>query len=68
MAFIEFAADETEAETLGKMFRTFGFALAGKHIAKDVWLWRQRDINLVINTEREGFAHASYITHGNLGL
>ena len=26
--------------------------------------WRQGAINLVINSEREGFAHASYITHG----
>ena len=62
--FIEFAADEHEAETLAGMFRTLGFAKAGKHIAKDVTLWRQGDINLVINSEREGFAHASYLVHG----
>ena len=62
--FIEFAADEHEAETLASMFRTLGFAKAGKHIAKDVTLWRQGEINLVINSEREGFAHASYLVHG----
>jgi 4-hydroxyphenylpyruvate dioxygenase len=26
--------------------------------------WRQGAFNLVVNAEREGFAHASYITHG----
>ncbi|MDP2732954.1 MAG: VOC family protein, partial [Hoeflea sp.] len=31
---------------------------------KDVDLWRQGGINIVINTEREGFAHASHIVHG----
>ena len=27
-------------------------------------LWRQGDINIVVNTEQEGFAHSSYIVHG----
>lgn len=62
--FIEFAADETEAIELAGMLRTLGFAPAGQHIHKDVSLWRQGNINLVINTEREGFAHACYVTHG----
>ena len=31
---------------------------------KDVALYRQGDINLVINTENEGFAHSSYLMHG----
>jgi 3-dehydroshikimate dehydratase len=62
--FVEFAADEHEAETLTGMFRMLGFGPAGRHIAKDVTLWRQGGINLVINTEREGFAHASYLVHG----
>ncbi len=62
--FVEFAADEDEAEELGGMFHRFGFRLAGRHISKDVTLWRQGGVNLVINTEREGFAHSSYIVHG----
>ena len=62
--FVEFAADEEEAEELGRMFRQLGFELAGRHISKDVTLWRQGGINLVVNTEREGFAHSSYIVHG----
>jgi 4-hydroxyphenylpyruvate dioxygenase len=62
--FIEFAADESEAEDLGAMLRCLGFRRAGRHIAKDVMLWRQGGINIVINTEREGFAHSSYLVHG----
>jgi 4-hydroxyphenylpyruvate dioxygenase len=70
--FIEFAADEKEAEDLGEQLRLLGFRRAGRHIAKEVELWRQGDINIVINTEREGFAHSSYLVHGttvcDLGL
>ncbi len=62
--FIEFTADEKEAEDLADIFRTLGFVLCGKHVSKNVSLWRQGNINLLINTEREGFAHAAYIMHG----
>ena len=37
---------------------------AGRHVSKDVTLYRQGGINLVVNTEREGFAHSAYLTHG----
>jgi len=70
--FIEFAADEREAGELGTLLRHLGFRRAGQHIAKDVELWRQGGINIVVNTEREGFAHSSYLVHGttvcDLGL
>jgi 3-dehydroshikimate dehydratase len=62
--FVEFAANEDEAAELADVFRSLGFAQAGRHIAKDVTVWRQGAINLVINCEREGFAHAAYLTHG----
>lgn len=62
--FVEFAADEAEAERLGGILRSMGFSRAGQHINKDVSLWKQGDINVVINTEREGFAHSSYLTRG----
>ena len=62
--FVEFAADEAEAERLEKLLASMGFVLTGQHINKDVTLWRQGDINVVINTEREGFAHATYVTQG----
>ncbi|ADZ70929.1 bifunctional sugar phosphate isomerase/epimerase/4-hydroxyphenylpyruvate dioxygenase family protein [Polymorphum gilvum] len=62
--FVEFTADEDEAETLGALLSTLGFRKAGRHIAKDVTLWRQGGINIVVNTEREGFAHSAYVLHG----
>ncbi|RCS22061.1 sugar phosphate isomerase/epimerase and 4-hydroxyphenylpyruvate domain-containing protein [Phyllobacterium salinisoli] len=62
--FVEFAADEREAEDLGAMLHTLGFKRTGRHISKDLALWQQGDIKLVINTEREGFAHSSYLVHG----
>jgi 4-hydroxyphenylpyruvate dioxygenase len=62
--FVEFAADEAEAAELTSLFHTLGFRRAGRHVSKDVTLFRQGDINLVINTEREGFAHSSYLVHG----
>lgn len=62
--FVEFAADEAEAADLAALFHALGFRRAGRHVSKDVALFRQGDINLVINTEREGFAHSSYLVHG----
>ncbi|MFV0359154.1 bifunctional sugar phosphate isomerase/epimerase/4-hydroxyphenylpyruvate dioxygenase family protein [Tropicimonas sp.] len=62
--FVEFTANETEAETLGKMLHTLGFSPVARHISKAVTLWRQGEINIVINTEQEGFAHSAYVMHG----
>ena len=62
--FIEFAVDEESGAELGRIFASLGFRRAGRHVSKDVEWWQQGAINLVINSEREGFAHASYITHG----
>ncbi|MCX2723133.1 bifunctional sugar phosphate isomerase/epimerase/4-hydroxyphenylpyruvate dioxygenase family protein [Roseibium salinum] len=62
--FVEFAASSEEAQHLAAMLHTLGFARAGRHVSKKVDLWRQGDINIVINTEPEGFAHSSYVMHG----
>jgi 4-hydroxyphenylpyruvate dioxygenase len=66
--FVEFAANEQEAADLGKALASMGFGAAAKHRTKDVTLWRQgpagAGINLVVNTEHEGFAHSSYLIHG----
>jgi 4-hydroxyphenylpyruvate dioxygenase len=63
-AFVEFAADEAEAETLAGHLRRLGFRLTGRHRSKAVDRFSQGDINIVINTEREGLAHSAYLTHG----
>jgi 4-hydroxyphenylpyruvate dioxygenase len=62
--FVEFAADEKEAAELATLFRALGFHRVGRHVSKEVTLYRQGDIQLVINCEREGFAHSSYLVHG----
>jgi 4-hydroxyphenylpyruvate dioxygenase len=64
VAFIEFAADETEATALGNMLRALGFSPTGKHRRKSVVRWQQGEINIVLNTEREGFAHSHDVMHG----
>ena len=62
--FIEFALDEEGATELEALLSGLGFRKAGEHISKAVVRWNQGDINIVINTEKEGFAHSFNITHG----
>lgn len=64
VAFVEFAADEDEARSLAGHLRALGFRLTGRHRSKAVERFSQGDINIVINTEREGLAHSAYLTHG----
>jgi 4-hydroxyphenylpyruvate dioxygenase len=64
VAFIEFAIDEAEAPQLEALIGTLGFRKAAKHKTKDVAVFRQGDINLVVNTESRGFAASSYLVHG----
>jgi 4-hydroxyphenylpyruvate dioxygenase len=63
--FIEFALDEAAAKTFETALTTLGFAKAGVHKSKAVTRWRQGDINLVVNCDKEGFAHSFNITHGS---
>ncbi|PSH64948.1 3-keto-5-aminohexanoate cleavage protein, partial [Phyllobacterium brassicacearum] len=62
--FVEFAANEEEARELASLLHTLGFRQTGTHKTKQVARYSQGGINLVINTEREGFAHSSYAVHG----
>jgi 4-hydroxyphenylpyruvate dioxygenase len=63
--FVEFAMDEGTAEEFERVLRCLGFAKAGEHKSKAVNRWRQGGINLVVNTDKEGFAHSFNITHGS---
>jgi 4-hydroxyphenylpyruvate dioxygenase len=62
--FIEFAVDESAAPTFEKLLSGIGFRKSGQHKTKAVARWTQGAINIVVNTEAEGFAHAYNITHG----
>src|SRR5262249_29815336 len=63
--FVEFAMDEAAAAAFETALRTLGFVKAGVHKSKAVTRWRQGDINLVVNCDKEGFAHSFNITHGS---
>ncbi|MGF6228018.1 4-hydroxyphenylpyruvate dioxygenase [Inquilinus ginsengisoli] len=62
--FVEFAVDEAGAIELEALFAGLGFARRGRHRSKDVTLWAQGGIALLVNREKEGYAHAAYIMHG----
>jgi 4-hydroxyphenylpyruvate dioxygenase len=62
--FVEFAVDDRTADALGRFFAGLGFRNVARHKSKAVTRWVQGAINLVINREKEGFAHSHYITHG----
>jgi 4-hydroxyphenylpyruvate dioxygenase len=63
--FVEFALDEAAAATFERALGALGFVKAGVHKSKAVTRWRQGAINLVVNSDKEGFAHSFNITHGS---
>jgi len=62
--FIEFAVDDRSGDELKKFLGGLGFRNIAQHKSKAVTRWVQGDINLVVNQDKEGFAHSHYITHG----
>ncbi len=62
--FIEFAVDEAAAPSFAAVLKGLGFRHAGQHVSKSVARWNQGAINIVVNSEKEGFAHSYNITHG----
>jgi len=64
VSFVEFATRGKEAETLGELLKTLGFARAATHRNKAVTLWQQGDIRLVINEETDGHAAHAYNARG----
>jgi len=60
--FVEFAAPQ--ADVLEPLFEKMGFSEVARHRSKDVSLYRQGDINFIIN--REPKSHAAYFAqeHG----
>ncbi|MET0426919.1 MAG: TIM barrel protein [Microvirga sp.] len=65
LAFAEFALDEEAAAHFETLLRGLGFSRTGVHKSKSVNRWQQRDINIVVNSDKEGFAHSFNITHGS---
>jgi len=65
VSFVEFSADDHDAPRLEGLLAGLGFRRAGQHRSKAVTRWCQGDINLVVNREKEGFAHSFNLVHGS---
>jgi len=63
--FIEFAVDEGSAAAFGDLLNALGFRKRGRHKSKAVEQYAQGNINIVVNCEKEGFAHSYNIVHGD---
>jgi 4-hydroxyphenylpyruvate dioxygenase len=64
VAFLEFAMDEASVLPFDKFLQAFGFHRAGRHRSKNVTLYRQGAIHLVLNLEPNSFARAYFDEHG----
>lgn len=65
LEFIEFAtADEGEAKALETVLTALGFSFAGHHRSRNVSLFRQGQINIVLNSEPVSFARSFAFVHG----
>lgn len=63
-SFVEFTADADSKTSLVELLVELGFSRAGQHRSKDVVLFQQGEINLVVNAERDSFAHSYFLMHG----
>src|SRR5438477_10372257 len=60
--FVEYAAPDPAA--LGVLFEHMGFVKVAKHRSKDVSLYRQGDVNFIVNAEKDSFAQGFARVHG----
>jgi 4-hydroxyphenylpyruvate dioxygenase len=60
--FVEFAAPDPEA--MGAIFAQMGFSKVARHRHKRVWLYRQGEINFIINAEPDSFGQRFARLHG----
>jgi 4-hydroxyphenylpyruvate dioxygenase len=60
--FVEYA--HPEPEKLGALFEQMGFSVVARHRSKKVTLYRQGDVNFVVNAEPDSFAQGFAVEHG----
>jgi 4-hydroxyphenylpyruvate dioxygenase len=60
--FVEYAAPDPAA--LGGLFEQMGFSAVARHRSKRVTLYRQGEINFILNAEPDSFAQAFARVHG----
>jgi 3-dehydroshikimate dehydratase len=62
--FLEFAVDEQTGPELVSFLQTLGFRHAGRHRSKDVDLYCNGGVNLVLNSEQDSAAAEHFHLHG----
>ncbi len=62
--FVEFTADEAAATELAALLKAMGFQHAGQHRKKQVARYSQGGVNIVVNTDRAGLAHSTFLSRG----
>jgi 4-hydroxyphenylpyruvate dioxygenase len=62
--FTEFVTSAAESNQLVAVLEGLGFVRVARHRSKDVDLFRQNGVNIVVNKEQDGFAHSFYLVHG----
>jgi 4-hydroxyphenylpyruvate dioxygenase len=62
--FVEFATSDVDHAGVTNLLEGLGFVRAGHHRSKDVDLYQQGGVSIVVNSEREGFAHSFNTLHG----
>lgn len=63
--FVEYtAADPKGINDLKELFTLFGFTEVAKHRRKDVWLYKQNDVNFIVNAQPSSQAEEFARTHG----
>jgi 4-hydroxyphenylpyruvate dioxygenase len=62
--FIEFATSDVDHAAVTGLLEGLGFVRSAHHRSKDVDLYLQGGVNIVVNSEREGFAHSFNTLHG----
>lgn len=65
VAFIEFTVEGEEEAELERWLKALGFGRVGRHRSKDVTLWRQGEVHIALNADRESFAHSYFLLHGS---
>jgi 4-hydroxyphenylpyruvate dioxygenase len=63
--FVEYtAADPKGIQDLKELFELFGFTEVAKHRRKDVWLYKQNDVNFIVNAQPSSQAEEFARAHG----
>ncbi len=62
--FVEFTTQGKQKEALETMLESMGFQRVGEHKSKNVSVWKQGEIRIVLNEESSGFASSVFATQG----